>query len=300
MSHAMPQHADGDYAEKIRHNAATFHKNFSAGDFDRNGPLVHEKIYVHSNGVIVNGRHEFVQRIKRYETPFPGLQLVDRIILVDDNVVGLLYVLQGTHLGPFGNMAATGRKVNAYAVEFFTMDEHGLMKKLLTITQLHRLARQIKGEEAVPSHKAVELAPLGTGDLERKKRLKSRIESLGQDFNTRDWDSLTALLADDVQVDWNGAVGHGRQAVLDGLDKHRGALPDLSLHLEHNVVEGDRGAFAWTMNGTLGAVAAGPASRPARVSSKVGVHVRFDSADKIREMTVVSNMDELDEQLKGA
>jgi hypothetical protein len=43
-----------EFMEKVRTNASTFHKNFSAGTFEKNGPLVTENIYVNSNNAILN------------------------------------------------------------------------------------------------------------------------------------------------------------------------------------------------------------------------------------------------------
>lgn len=104
------QNMDKEYTEQVRSNATTFHKNFTTGDFDKNGPLVNEKIYVNSNNAIVIGRDNFVQRIKRFSIPFPTLALRDKVILVDGNEVGLLYVMQGTQNGPYGPISASGNK----------------------------------------------------------------------------------------------------------------------------------------------------------------------------------------------
>src|ERR1700744_639141 len=77
------------YTEKVRSNASAFHRNFSSGSFEKNGPLVTENIYVNSNNAVVIGRENFVKRIRRYKTPFPGLQMKDRIILVEGNIAAV-------------------------------------------------------------------------------------------------------------------------------------------------------------------------------------------------------------------
>jgi hypothetical protein len=46
MSNNPSTFQDDDFKERIRGNAATFHKNFSAGAFEKNGPLVTENVYV--------------------------------------------------------------------------------------------------------------------------------------------------------------------------------------------------------------------------------------------------------------
>jgi predicted ester cyclase len=287
-----------DYSELIRKHASEFHRNFSTGDFDKNGPLVDPKIYVNSNAAIVIGRDKFVERIKRYHTPFPKLQLKDRIVLVDGNVVGLWYVLQGTQDGPYGTIPASGNKVNVYAAEFFTMDDKGLMKELLTITQLGRLVKQIKGEEKVAAYEKIELLPIKKTDAPYKKMLKDNIEAYVADFNTRDWNALNNLLADDVHVAWNGKEGVGKQAVQDGMSMYTTAMPDLTWHLDRNVVEGDRGALAYTLNGHTEKMGADGIPMSKAVEAREGVHLQFNEKGKIINVVVISNSDEIEAQIK--
>jgi predicted ester cyclase len=130
----------GGYHDLARKNASTFHKNFSAGNFDKNGDLVTPDIDVDSNNFKLMGRDKFVERIKRYSGPFPGMQLKDRIIIVDGNKAAVHYILQGEHKGPFGEIPATGNKIEAMSGEIYEFDDHALMKKLITITKLDDVA----------------------------------------------------------------------------------------------------------------------------------------------------------------
>ncbi|MCS3868167.1 putative ester cyclase [Chryseobacterium ginsenosidimutans] len=289
------QNTDTKYSEKVRVNATNFHQNFSTGDFDKNGPLVNDKIYVNSNNAIVIGRDKFVARIKRFHTPFPTLKLKDRIIIVDENNVGLLYIMQGTQDGPYGAIPPGGKKINVYAAEFFTMDDEAKMKELLTITQLDHLVKQIKGDENVNEYETVSMLPIAKSDVKNKKLLKKAIESYVQNFNSRDWNALDALLDNNVKVNWNGKIGAGKQAVKEGLNKYTTILPDLTFHLERNVVEGNRGALAYTM---IGISNADNKSQTKRVEAKEGAHFLFNKAGKIIEMVVVSNTDDIQNQLK--
>jgi predicted ester cyclase len=288
------QNTDSKYSEKVRVNATNFHQNFSTGEFEKNGALVNNKIYVNSNNAIVIGKDKFVTRIKRFHTPFPTLKLKDRIIIVDENNVGLLYIMQGAQDGPYGAIPPGGKKINVYAAEFFTMDDEAKMKELLTITQLDHLVKQIKGEGNV-EYETVSLLPIAKSDVKNKKLLKKTIESYVQNFNSRDWNALDALLDDKVKVNWNGKMGIGKQAVKEGLNKYTTILPDLTFHLERNVVEGNRGALAYTM---IGISNADNKSQTKRVEAKEGAHFLFNKAGKIIEMVVVSNTDDIQNQLK--
>lgn len=180
---ANAQNTDKDYSEKVRENATTFHQNFSTGDFEKNGPLVDKKIYVNSNNAVVIGRENFVKRIKRFHTPFPALALRDRIIIVDENEVGLLYIMQGAQDGPYGSIPASGNKINVYAAEFFTMDDEVEMKELLTITQLDQLKSQLTGEQKVDEYEEVTLLPIKKTTPEYKYMLKNKLDAYVQNFN---------------------------------------------------------------------------------------------------------------------
>jgi predicted ester cyclase len=137
--------------------------------------------------------------------------------------------------------------------------------------------------------------PIAKSDVKNKKLQKKTIESYVQNFNSRDWNALDALLDDKVKVNWNGKMGIGKQAVKEGLNKYTTILPDLTFHLERNVVEGNRGALAYTM---IGISNADNKSQTKRVEAKEGAHFLFNKAGKIIEMVVVSNTDDIQNQLK--
>lgn len=239
-----------EYIEKVRNNASTFHKNFSSGDFEKNGPLVNDKIYVNSNNAIVIGRNNFIARIKRFHTPFPTLKLKDKIIIVDHNQVALLYIMQGTQDGPYGTIPASGNKINVYAAEFFTMDDDAKMKELLTITQLDQLMNQITGQDKVEMYENISLLPIKSTNADIKKKLNNTIERYVQDFNTRDWQSLKEVFAPDTTISINGRDLKDADELIVELKDLITTVPDITYLLTRNVVEGDRGAIAYEVHGT--------------------------------------------------
>jgi len=298
---AFAQNTDKAYSEKVRLNASTFHKNFSTGDFGKNGPLVNEKIYVNSNNAIVIGREHFVARIKRFHTPFPTLKLKDRIVIVDENSVGLLYIMQGTQDGPYGPIAATGNKINVYAAEFFTMDEMAQMKELLTITQLDQLKRQITGKDKLERYEDVTLLPIAKKDAGYKKKIKNNLDAYVQNFNIRDWSSLKAMFADKAAININGKSYVGADALIDELKKLIVTVPDVTYHLIRNVAEGDRGALAYEVNGKVTHADKTEDGKPMDSNIedvKQGVHFQFDEKGKIINAVVVYNSEDFNKQLK--
>jgi hypothetical protein len=74
-----------DYVKRVREAASTFHKNFSAGEFEKNGSLVAENVHINSNDTMLTGRQKFVERIKRYKVAFPDMAINDEYVLVEGN-----------------------------------------------------------------------------------------------------------------------------------------------------------------------------------------------------------------------
>jgi len=289
------QNMNSEYTEKVRNNASTFHQNFSTGDFEKNGELVNEKIYVNSNNAIVIGRHNFIERIKRFNTPFPTLQLKDRIIIVDENQVGLLYIMQGTQDGPYGNIPASGNKINVYAAEFFTMDDDAKMKELLTITQLDQLMKQITGADQVASYENVTLLPIKKTDADFKRTIKNNLDFYVQNFNSRDWLNLKKMFLPDAPIIVNGTVFKGADPLIDQLKNLVSEVPDMTYLLIRNVAEGDRGSIAYEVHGTINQ---GTTLNKKLVDVKQGIHFQFTPEGKISNAVIIFNSNDFQSQLK--
>jgi predicted ester cyclase len=240
---------DKAFTEEVRTNASAFHRNFSSGSFESNGPLVTENIYVNSNNAVLIGRESFVNRIKRYSGPFPGLQLKDRIVLIDGNVAAVHYILQGAQKGAYGSIPPSNNKVEAMSAEFFEMDRNALMKNLLTITQLDKLEAQCMGILKIGDFQDVSLLPVSHEGYAPRSKVKDIMDEYLGAFNARKWDELGAMVDDNVRVNWNGKMGSGKSVLMEELRKYLGAFPGLTLQPDRNVAEGDRGALAYTLQG---------------------------------------------------
>lgn len=244
----MKATTDSTYEALVRKNSSQFHKNFSAGRFADNGPLTTEDIYVNSNGTIVVGRDKFVGRLTRYEKPFPGLAVNDRIMIVDGNVVAFHYLMQATHLGKLGDLEPTGNKVEAMSSEFFTMDENGLMKDLITTSQVDKFLATASGEEKIEEHQKVTLYPI---DHNVSKTVTEKAADLYlRHFNFRNWGALSELLSEDVQANWNSDKVSGKAAVIEKMKERLTPFPDLTYQLDRSAAEGNRAAIGYTIHGT--------------------------------------------------
>lgn len=168
------------------------------------------------------------------------------------------------------------------------MDENAKMKELLTITQLDQLKRQIKGVDQIDKFEEISLLPIKETSVEYKNKLKGKIEAFVQNFNSRDWNSLKEQFTDNVKININGTKYTGVDALVGKFNKRIAILPDVTYHLDRNVVEGDRGALAYTVNGTF---------KTKAVMSREGVHFQFNNKGKITEIVIVYNGDDLANQM---
>lgn len=294
----LAQNTDTVYSENVRKNAQMFHINFSAGDFEKNAPLVNEKIYYDSDNTIVIGRDNFVKDISSLKGSFPGLALRDKIIIVDENQVALFYMMQGIQTGSYGAIPASGNKINVDAVEFFTMDNNALMKELLTITQLDQLERQITGKDRVEKEVNVKLMPIKKVNMEYKRLLKDRLDAYVQNFNTRDWAALTGMFGKDVTIKINGISHSGPLALINELKSVVQKIPDATYHLIRNVAEGDRGAIAYEVNGIISKPGEKENAIKTLQDVKQGIHFQFDERGKIKDMIWVYDSEYFNKQLK--
>jgi steroid delta-isomerase-like uncharacterized protein len=287
----------------FRANASKFHRNFSAGNFEANGPLVTADIDVDSNSVKLVGRENFVKRIQRYLIPFPGLQQRDRVIVVDGNAAAVNYYMQGEHKGPYGDLPATGRKIEVMSGEIFEFTPEGLMKKLTTVTELDRIVDEIKGKVTIDQFRPITTLPNGTASPERRARLRMAAAAFHANFNNRRTAANAALAAPDVAINADETHLSGREALVARLDHLRIAFPDLKIRDEHVLADGDRAAVGYVMEGTQ----TGPYTAPdGTVMPPTGkpVHVRgidflaFNAAGQLCELVVVHNEQDFVTQLK--
>ncbi|MGL4724092.1 MAG: ester cyclase [Scandinavium sp.] len=132
---------------------AAFHQNFSAHNFEKNGPLVAKNIHVRSNGVEFFGRDKFVDRIGRFTNYFPDVAINDFASYADGNTTVVRFVITGTQKGDFstpdGVVKAKGQKIKVEGIEIFTFDDAGQVADLVTVERGDQLIAQITGREVV-------------------------------------------------------------------------------------------------------------------------------------------------------
>lgn len=276
-----------DTDQLVRTHVARFHPNFSTKDFERNGEMVRPDVAVWSNGTEVQGRDGFVERIKRFETPFPGMQLTDRLIIVDGQSVAVLFAMQGAHHGPYGDQGATGHLVEVMAAEIFDFDEHGMLAELFTLTRLGDLTAQLRGHHTVEDHQEVQLHPVRPVSEQDRAAQERTLRAVYADPGTTD-SGTDALASARVLTD---AVAHEDVSGWhQQWSEWRSAIEDSGVTIDRLLMEGHRAAVRFTVAGRHG-------------DRSVLFHgvdfVEFDTPDQIVEVIRIHNTEDIAAQLGG-
>lgn len=235
-----------DQHDIIHAVASQFHRNFSDGAFEKNGDLVTEDIQVNSNTVAFRGRDAFVERLRRYETAFPGLQLRDQVVVVDGRSAAVQYVLQGRHNGPFGDLEATGRLIEIYSGEVFDFDDQGKMERLLTITRLHHVRPQLVGSNEIREHQTI-----GLNHPSDESPLPLDAQELYAFLAAGRFDRIREIAHQQVKT---SVHSHDDPGGLDAFvhvwEKMRAAFPDAVVSVERTLRDGEWMAVVYSLTGT--------------------------------------------------
>jgi hypothetical protein len=90
------------YEATLRNHTAAFHINFSKGDAGKaaNGPLCALDLdWTVDNQLFIGGAAFVQQNIDFADAAFPGLQIKDQLVFVDDNLASVRYFFQALRMG---------------------------------------------------------------------------------------------------------------------------------------------------------------------------------------------------------
>jgi predicted ester cyclase len=186
------------------------------------------------------------------------------------------------------------------AGELFKFDQQGLMSELVTVTRLDHVALQIKGHRHVHSHQTVSLAEPVQLNPSIAANLRATAKGLHDKLISGDFSDV----AENVLVNVDGAHESGVATLRMHFNDLLTAFGDLGVEHETVLVDGDRVAIGYQLNGVhtdtwqqpSGDILA-PANK--RVQVRVIDFLRFDASGKLSEYVSVVNTDDIAKQIKG-
>jgi predicted ester cyclase len=202
--------------------------------------------------------------------PFHGMQLRDRVIVVDSNVAALNFVFQGEQKG--------------------------------SITGLGRVEADVPGMIRINSFATIGTLSNGAEDSHRRAVLRAAAALFHRNFNDGHLERNAWLARGDVHVNADNTMLRGRSAVIGQYDRLKQAFPDMQIHDEYVLADGYRAAVEYVMEGTQ----TGPFTSPdGSILQPTGKRVRvrgidfmaFDETGLLRDLIVVRDEDSFAEQL---
>lgn len=206
------------YDEVVRQTLASFHINLSQGNYAANGPLNAPDAQWNYDGNLLIGRENFVNALQSTVESFAkGLQARDYYQIVDGNVGATLFALYGNQSGPVGDVPfIPGARFNTFTGEVFVFNEHAQNRELWTIDQLSRIARQVSGEEEVPSIDSIPALQTNPHTCPGfRAELRKNMAAFHANVNAGRDQANSRLVTADVVVNDNGRTYEGSQAFVD-------------------------------------------------------------------------------------
>ena len=230
------------------------------------------------------------------------MQLKDKLIIVDGHKAAVHYILQAEHKGTFGDIPATGNKIQVMSSDMFEFDDQGLVSKLTTITKLDDLKAQVKGGQQTATFDDVQ--PLNNeekGD-DYVRQLRETAAQFHKNFNAGEVKKNAELFAPTFQV--NGQVISDFESFFAGVKQLQAFLPDMQIKDHHRLVEGHRAAVQYTTYGTHKGDFNAPDGSVIKASGKqIAVKglefMTFNNEGLLEELIIISNQDDLLAQLSN-
>jgi hypothetical protein len=241
------------YNDLVANHSATFHMNYNKANVTPNGPLSSLSIDWADNNVNLLGRSNFVKRLQLFWPIAPGLQIHDRIHVNDGNMAAILYNFQGNATGSFNGAPPTNAKVQAQGGEMMIYDENALLTRLITIEETDLLEMQIIGGLLVPKFDVFPPTAYAAPNAspEHVCSIKVTASSFSNLFNANQTDKITSLLSPSVTLHADNTTFTGPTAVTNHWHSFRTSFPDLLMHDEYILGQGNYTAVETIAEGTF-------------------------------------------------
>jgi steroid delta-isomerase-like uncharacterized protein len=180
-----------------------------------------------SGDSVTSGREGLKERVRLFRTAFPDIAFTVEEMLAEDEAVAARYVFRGTHLGPFGDVPATGRPmcVTGILVAHF---RSGAISEAFSAFDSGDMMRQL----GASAHDK------GSGNDDQRRRKMKEPTGLFKEyldaFESRQFGRVHQLYTEDCELFIpNFAEAHGHEQLKDFFTFQTAPFPDCRFEIRH-------------------------------------------------------------------
>lgn len=251
--YAFDQYDEG-YVSALRKRLDSFHERLSVGIIPEDN--VASDVHWNFDGNVAISDVEWGKAMRAVVGPiFGDLNIPDYYQLVDGNICGTMYDLQGNQTGELlGLPVQPGARFNVHATELWVFDENLEVSQLITITPLGRIKAQFAGEEELPPPvpRGSQPVPNEQTSQEYRDARRKAMTSMHKNVVAGNAKANADLAVKDVVVDDVGELRFGKDAFVEivaARQQGQGAFPEKQIHDEYIITDGRLGAIEYIWHG---------------------------------------------------
>lgn len=282
------------YISSLRDVLDSFHVRLSSG-------IIPEDTYssdIHWNfdGNLVISDIEWGNALRAVVGPggvFGDLNIPDYYQLVDGNICGTMYDLQGNQSGDFlGLPVQPGARFNVHGAELWVFDQNLEANRLITIQPTGRIRAQFAGEIPVPPP-----IPRGSQNVQNQQMpqeyrdaRRRALSSMHKNVLSGNPEANAVYALNEVVVDDVGDIRTGKEAFVEIIAAQQqglGAFPVKQIHDEYIIVDGRLGAVEYIWHGKQKKEYLGRAPDDKMVRVRAMLWFEFDPAGMVEKVVSV-------------
>ena len=249
---------DSYYVTQVRTTVGSFHPNLSKGNYKNNGPLVSTDLEWNNVGDFLQGRESFVNELGSFGLFFNHFDAPDQYQIVDGHLGAILFYNSGQQKADFAGVKNEGRSFNVFAAELMSFNTSSKLEYLITVQEQGLLLEQLSGKSKPEDTGNITLKTNPQTPPEYRQNLKDSIITLHQNLNAGQNARNAELVSADVDINADSVLSKGKQAFVDLLAADQKSFPDLLVHDDYILADGNLGAIEYVWQGTQTGVYTAP------------------------------------------
>lgn len=240
-----------EYTDKVANHSASFHPNFSKNTpegIQANGRLATPDVDLYFGGSTNLGREAFIKALAFNPTGGLRAQFLDRLIIVEGNIAATLSANRIT-------VNTTTLLLETTLAETMIFDKDALLSRIVSISEGGLGAAQNAGQVALPPLEPIVRNPIKNTSAAFTFKIKEKAAQFNINFNNHNASANGLLAAENVTVVSDGRNSTGRASLVNLFTRYNTSVPDLLLHDEFVIGQGNWAAteyiFQGTRNGTF-------------------------------------------------